>query len=117
MKRFEDYSELEDCYVFTAKYSEFDKNFSWQKSYFELLSWKNTWNLCYDLDILSNRDDVFVRIVTKYTKNIKERMEQSLEELGYRNVQVDKLKVRTFVPYDIWPEDLDNEEFYNHYIV
>ena len=110
MRRFEDYSNVENCYIFTARYKDFIEGGSWQKSYFELLSWKNTWNLCYDLDILSNRSDgAFVRIVTKVTKNIKENMLTALEELGYRNVSVDEVKARIYDPYDIWPDDFDNE--------
>ena len=116
MRRFEDYSTLEDCYVYTARYDDFDKDHDWQKSYFELMSWKNTWGLCYDLDIRSNRESVWVHIVTKAKKNIKEHMLEALDELGYRKVEVDEAKVRVFDPYDIWPEDLDNDDIYNFYI-
>ena len=118
MKRqFNDYSTIEKCYIFTAYYKDFIEGGNWQNSYFELLSWKNTWNLCYDLDILSNRKDgAFVRIVTKTGKSdFKERMLQSLDELGYRNVVVDEVKARIFDAYDIWEEDFDNEvyEYFN----
>jgi len=112
-----DYSKVVNCYIFTAKYSDFVNKdcTAWQKSYFELLSWKNTWNLAYDLDILSNKSDgAFLRLVTKATESMKERMLQSLEELGYRNVSVDEVKARIFDPYDIWPDDFDNE-IYEYY--
>jgi len=111
--QFNDYSEIVNCLIFTATYSDFDEGHNWQSAYFELLSWKNTWNLCYDLDILSSRKGgAFVRIVTKKTKDMKERMLTALDELGYRNVSVDEIKARVFDAYDIWPEDFDNEVFY-----
>ena len=113
---FEDCSNVVDCISYSATYRDFNKDFDWQKSYFELLSWKNTWGLCYDLDILSNRlEGAFVRLVVKDTKTMREKMLTALEELGYQNICVSEYKARVFDPLDIWPGDLDGDEIYEYY--
>ena len=84
--------------TFICKYQDFDhEKRDWQESYFELLSWKNTWSLCRELDMLSRRNDdgvwyPFVRLVMtcddeyKDYSGVLEDTNNFLERLGYKPV-------------------------------
>ena len=64
----------------------------WQVNFFELLSWKNTWGMCYELDIKSNRDDGAF-LVVRVNEKVKDRMQDYLESLGYKNIRAEECKV------------------------
>ena len=58
----------------------------WQEAYFDLLAWKNTWGLHYELDIFSSRKDgAFVSVAVKAENG--EYLKDYMEGLGYGNVQ------------------------------
>ena len=84
----------------------------WQKAYFNLLTWKNTWGFTWDMDILSHADHTpFVRIVIEDKGSLEENTLEMLETYGYRNVKVDKYKIRLFDMYGDFEDDLDNEVY------
>ena len=58
----------------------------WQRSYFQLIGWKNYWSLALELDIRAGRRDngyyePFVDLVVK--KELEEKTEEMLKDLGY----------------------------------
>lgn len=64
----------------------------WQENFFELMSWKNTWGMCYQLDINSNRDEGAFLII-RVNERIKDKMLSYLESLGYQNIKSEDCKV------------------------
>lgn len=87
----------------------------WQKAYFNLLSWKNTWGIPWEMDILSHADhSPFVRIVMEDKGKREENTLEMLESYGYHNVEVNKYKIRLFDMYGDFEDDLDND-VYDYY--
>ena len=60
----------------------------WRETYFDLLSWKNTWGLNYELDLGSCREGAYISITLpeSYGDHIKDYM----EGLGCGNVKAYK---------------------------
>ena len=61
----------------------------WQSSYFELLSWKNTWCIPYEMDIIAGIDhSPYVRIVIPNDKYNIDWLVRYMEDLGYGDIKV-----------------------------
>lgn len=92
------YPEVETAIEYTMYYSDWAGTVEeWQKAYFKLISWKNTWGLTWMLDLLSARDgDAVVKfIISDSDANINyNSVEDYLKELGY-TVHSEKIKVLT----------------------
>ena len=83
--------ELVKCVQFVSYFENFAKQYegthtnpatAWQRAYFEMLTWKNTWGQALELDIASNRDaGTFMRLVVKAEK--KDMAKELLESNGY----------------------------------
>lgn len=89
--------------TFTSNLKDF-KGYDWQVSYFELLSWKNTWNRAIVLDIKANtKHEPFLYLVVK--ERDSELARNLLESLGYGNIKEEKTKT---LEVDVdWSDDLD----------
>ena len=88
VKIHEIYVEKEQGVAITAGREDFDGDTkAWQESFFKLLSWKNTWSLCYDLTINSTYEhEPFVKVVANAV--IKNELVEYMQKLGYRNLIV-----------------------------
>ena len=65
----------------------------WQQAYFQMLSWKNTWGLAYDMDILESRKNgVYVWIVLHSADNA-ERLVEYMTDFGYRDIKTNWVNV------------------------
>jgi len=105
-------NRIVDVIEFACDFTDFaeneDKVREWQIAYFHLLSWKNTWGLTWEMDILSYRNHCpFVRFVCEDKKHTEENVLDMLESYGYRNVKVQKYKARIFDP--LWEDEYDND--------
>ena len=91
-------------FVSYAKDFEGNENWTWQKAYFTLLSWKNTWRVPLKMDICSTGDHEAYLYMVLPTKRAK-RTKDYLDELGYRNIHENEGK--TVKVYIEWQEDYD----------
>lgn len=91
--------EVLNVVKFTSNYKDF-KGTSWQNAYFELLSWKNTWNKALAMDINSTYDHkAYLYLVVK--ERDAELTRNMLEGLGYGNIKELKTKtLQLFVDVD-----------------
>ena len=77
-----------------SHFKDFDGDATkWQQAYFQMVSWKNTWGLVYDMDILESRQNgVFIRIVLHSADNA-ERLVDYMEAYGYRDIKTHPVTV------------------------
>lgn len=67
--------------TFTCAFTEFKGN-DWKQAYFNLLSWKNTWDIPLEMDILSTKNhEAYLRLVVE--RKHEETTLHMLEEYGY----------------------------------
>ena len=94
-----DFVEDVKACTFRAFYDDF-KGESWQGAYFSLLTWKNTWGMAYELDILARKNHKpFVKLTVG--RDIKDKVADMLTGLGYTNFScVDILIAEIEVGYD-----------------
>ena len=95
-------SEKVECAHITSPYSEFHGDCDkWQKAYFELLAWKNTWGFPYKMDICSYYDgEAYLTMVVK--RDRVDAVREWLEDLGYGCIAVCDCVVEEFdVEYDM----------------
>lgn len=85
--------------AFRMFYEDFKGN-DWREAYFHLLSWKNTWGMAYELDMLARKNHKpFVKLVVN--RDIKNKVAEMLIDLGYSNIScVDILIAEVEVGYD-----------------
>lgn len=78
----------------TSKHSDFNSKYnSWQEAYFQIMAYQNTWSFAYRTAIESTRDhEAYLWILLKPTANA-ERITEWLTDLGYGNLQLDKVTV------------------------
>ena len=94
-----------------AHLSDFDTTVNtWQHAYFTMLSWKNTWGLVYQMDLLESRKSgVYVWVLLHEADNAN-RLIEFMEGLGYRNIKTSKENVGIVQLYDI--DDPATENMY-----
>ncbi|MBO7357129.1 MAG: hypothetical protein J6U37_01210 [Lachnospiraceae bacterium] len=94
--------------VFIASFGDFESRSEdsireWQIAYFELLSWKNTWDIPYEMDINSTYDHIpYVRIVIPVKNpDTPDALKEMMERLGYRNIEIADVNIELVEPdYD-----------------
>lgn len=86
----------------TSKHSAFsDKYRSWQEAYFQVMAFQNTWNFAYRTNIESTRDhEAYLWILLRPDTN-EEKITSWLTDLGYGDLQVDKVMVGEMDTYDL----------------
>lgn len=91
--------------VFNATFGEFESKSEdpvrdWQVAYFELLSWKNTWNIPLEMDINSTYDHMpYVRIVIPVVNpDTPDALKEMMERLGYRNIEIADVVIEKVTP-------------------
>lgn len=101
--------EREDAVVVTINRNEFSGDTrAWQEAYFKILSWKNTWSMTYEVDMLSYcNHDPYVRIVAK--REIKNHLVEWLKDIGYDTVHTEDVVIGTC---DVWGD----EDIYKYYL-
>lgn len=119
MTRLDEWTEIIDIVNVTTAFSDFDGDAEkWRQSYFELLSWKNTWGIPLQMDVMSTHDhEPYVFITLPKKKNMYTNMESTLKQLGYGNIQAWESKARIFYP--MWHDVMENdfEQDINYYFV
>lgn len=77
----------------------------WRLAYFNLLSWKNTYDIPFVMDIKSNRNnEAFLKLVVKRENGL--RTKRYLESLGYGEIDMyDTIALSVEVE---WDEDIDD---------
>lgn len=95
-----EYTEKVKAKAFVSYYKDFDSNYSWQESYFKLLSWKNTWSIPYRMDIEESRKNgVFVFILIPVNNpDTPEYLKEFMESWGYRNIKITDYTVELVTP-------------------
>lgn len=80
--------EIIKTVTFTSYFKDFTGDVrGWQEAYFELLSWKNTYYIPYEMDINSTSShEAYLYLVVK--EEVKETTKNILENLGYGNIQI-----------------------------
>lgn len=59
----------------------------WREAYFRMLSWKNTFDVVYQMDILESRKNgVYVWLVL-HTADKADRTIEMMNDLGYQNIK------------------------------
>lgn len=97
--------EIINTVKFTSYYKYF-KGINWQHSYFELLSWKNTWCKALEMDINSTYDhEAYLCLVVK--ERDAELTRNMLEDLGYGNIK--ELKTKTLQLFVDIDSNVDDE--------
>ena len=72
----------------TARFEKFDGDVEkWRKSFFELLSLKNTFGLFYELTIESTRDGKAYVVVVPHNPDTAESVIDTMESYGYRDIE------------------------------
>lgn len=118
--------ELIQARVYCCKYSDFDatiysgkhthdKPNAWRKAYFDLLSWRNTWEIPLELDLLAlHNHEAYVRIVIKDSEDVRESVESMLSGMGYKYITSDRAETAGIVDFDTYQhrELLDVDEYY-----
>lgn len=89
-------SEKVECAHISSPFSEFHGDVEkWQKAYFELLAWKNTWGFPYMMDICSYHDgEAYLTMVVK--RDRADKVRDWLEDLGYGCIEVSDCIVEEF---------------------
>lgn len=89
-------SEKVKCAHIVSYFKEFNGDVGkWQKAYFELLAWKNTWGFPYMMDICSTRHgDAYLVMIIKQDR--VDAVREWLEELGYGCLIVSDCVVEEF---------------------
>ena len=79
----------------------------WRNTYFDILTWKNTWCIPFSLDILSTHEnEAYIKMVVK-REDAKKTIEW-LEAIGYENIKTEDVVVGVFDYYD---ESIDEQFF------
>ena len=80
--------EMKKTVSLIAHLKDFDGDTEkWRQAYFMLLSWKNTWNIIYQMDLLESRNDgVYVWIILHEADNA-ERTINFMKDLGYKEIK------------------------------
>ena len=74
---------------------------AWRESYFKLLSWKNTFDRVYSLDILAgNNHEPFVQLLLRDVKQVESTVSY-LEDLGYGGISCRRVQVAVVSPLDL----------------
>lgn len=84
---------------------------SWRRAFFQLLSWKNTWNGVLELTINSTHDHIpYLYVVVDEYDIPEKRLKDILESFGYENPTIWHSKARFFSPVyvDDWEDDWEN---------
>lgn len=84
---------------------------SWRQSFFQLLSWKNTWSGVLELTVNSTYEHIpYLYIVVDEHNISKEQLKNVLESFGYENPEMWNSKARIFSPawVDEWEDDWEN---------
>lgn len=85
-----------------AYISDFDSESGndWKKSFYELWRYQMTWDFAHEIKVHEVHDgDVCVSMLIK--KSFKKNVLDTMEHLGYRNIEVDKEHVGVIELYDI----------------
>lgn len=99
---FEDFENTDKSIEPNKAYSE--KIRAWQRAYFDLLSWKNTYYIPLIMDICStNNHEAYLKVVVK--NKSAEVTRSVLENLGYK---VDEYETDTLVVELDWDIDCDD---------
>ena len=65
----------------------------WREAYFKMLSWKNTWWLVYQIDLLeSTVNGVYIWLVLHEARDA-DRTISMMNEFGYQNIQTEEVTV------------------------
>lgn len=92
--------EVEKAVVVRIDHKDFDGDIrKWQELYFQILSWKNTWSMAYEVDMLAYNDhSAYVYIVAK--AEIKEQLVDWLKSIGYNKIShVEEVEIGTLEIY------------------
>lgn len=78
----------------TAYLKDFDGDSEkWREAYFQMLSWKNTFDVVYQMDILESRKNgVYVWLVLQTADN-SIRTITMMNDLGYQNIHTAQVTV------------------------
>lgn len=87
----------------TAYYKDYvGKN--WQDAYFQLLAWKNTWGIPYNMDINStSKHEAYLSMIIP--EHYEEQVLEMISDLGYRNIR-EEVGTVGFVPVE-YDENVD----------
>ena len=96
----------------TSYYSSFHGNsIDWQNSYFELLSWHNTYYLDYELCICGRGDNPCVRVVVPDDCSIPDRLVEYMQDLHYGDISKYSVKICLVEPSSDF-DDPDIDEWF-----
>lgn len=91
--------------VFIAHLGDFesrgeDRIREWQNAYFELLAWKNTWDIPYEMDIYSTHEHMpYVRIIIPVVNpDTPDHLKEMMEGLGYKNIEITDINIELVYP-------------------
>lgn len=102
-------TKVVDAVVVTSFYSSFRGNsVEWQNSYFELLSWHNTYYLDYGLSICGRGDNPCVRVIVPADGYTPDSLVSLLTDLHYGDIKTYSIKVCCVEPsLGIYDPDID----------
>lgn len=78
----------------TSRYSAFKEcGFTWQQAFFQVLQWKNTWDLAFSTTInASSNHEAYLEIVL-YEADRADQTIEWLNGLGYQDIHSEKVKI------------------------
>ena len=78
----------------TSRFSVFKENgFTWQQAFFQVLQWKNTWDLAFSTTInASSNHEAYLEIVLYNSDHVEQTIEW-LNGLGYQDIHSEKVKI------------------------